>query len=97
MLVGLAQEQDLALAPGASGELPGWFHFGFRLESPQAVRDYLVGTGGLSASQVRTVSYGEDRNRQVHEGATGEAGRYNRRVSLVVDYAGPAQANTAAL
>jgi peptidoglycan-associated lipoprotein len=63
----------------------------------EAVREYLVGTGGLSATQVRTVSYGEDPNRQVHEGATGEEGRYNRRVSLVVDYAGPAQANTAAL
>ena len=30
---------DLALAPGATGELPSWFHFGFRLENPQAVRD----------------------------------------------------------
>ena len=63
----------------------------------EAVREYLTGPGGLSANQVRTVSYGEDRNRQVREGATGEAGRDNRRVSLVVDYAGPAQANTASL
>lgn len=62
-----------------------------------AVREYLVGAGGLSADHVRTVSYGEDRNRQVREGATGEAGEVNRRVSLVVDYAGPAQASTAAL
>jgi catechol 2,3-dioxygenase-like lactoylglutathione lyase family enzyme len=30
---------DLALAPGTTGELPDWFHFGFRLEGPQAVRD----------------------------------------------------------
>jgi catechol 2,3-dioxygenase-like lactoylglutathione lyase family enzyme len=30
---------DLALAPGEPGELPAWFHFGFRLESPDAVRD----------------------------------------------------------
>lgn len=53
-----------------------------------AVRDYLVGSGGLGATQVRAVSYGEDRNRQVREGAVGEAGRDNRRVSLVIDYAG---------
>ena len=38
--------------------------------------------------QVRAVSYGEDRNRQVRAGATGDAGRDYRRVSLVVDYAG---------
>jgi hypothetical protein len=43
---------------------------------------------------VRVVSYGEDRNRQVREGATGEEGRDNRRVSLVVDYAGPSQTTT---
>lgn len=54
-----------------------------------AVRDYLVGTAGLPAGQVRAVSYGEDKNRQVRPGATGEAGRDNRRVGLVVDYAGP--------
>ena len=30
---------DLALAPGAPDELPAWFHFGFRLDGPQAVRD----------------------------------------------------------
>lgn len=54
-----------------------------------AIRDYLVGSGGLNAAQVRAVSYGEDRNRQVREGAVGEAGRDNRRVALVVDYAGP--------
>jgi catechol 2,3-dioxygenase-like lactoylglutathione lyase family enzyme len=29
---------DLALAPGAPGELPSWFHFGFRLDSAEAVR-----------------------------------------------------------
>ncbi len=54
-----------------------------------AVRNYLVGTAGLSADQVRAVSYGKDRNRQVRPGAYGEAGRDNRRVSLVIDYAGP--------
>lgn len=30
---------DLALAPGEPGQLPPWFHFGFRLEAPQKVRD----------------------------------------------------------
>ena len=54
----------------------------------EAVRDYLVGTGGLSAAQVRAVSYGEDSNRQVRSGAVGDEGTENRRVSLVIDYAG---------
>jgi peptidoglycan-associated lipoprotein len=54
----------------------------------ETVRDYLVGTGGLGDGQVRAVSYGEATNRLVRPGATGDAGRDNRRVSLVVDYAG---------
>lgn len=54
-----------------------------------AVRDYLVSSAGLPAEQVRAVSYGEAKERQVRPGATGEAGRDNRRVGLVVDYAGP--------
>ena len=54
----------------------------------EAVRDYLVGTAGMQAGQVRAVSYGEATNRQVRPGATGDAGRDNRRVSLVIDYAG---------
>ena len=29
---------DLALAPGTTGELPDWFHFGFRLPAPADVR-----------------------------------------------------------
>src|SRR4249919_768629 len=53
----------------------------------ETVRDYLANTGGLGG-QVRAVSYGEATNRQVRPGATGDAGRDNRRVSLVVDYAG---------
>jgi peptidoglycan-associated lipoprotein len=52
------------------------------------VRDCLIGTGGLADGQVRAVSYGEARNRQVRPDAVGDAGRDNRRVSLVVDYAG---------
>lgn len=54
----------------------------------EAIRDYLTGNGGLAASQVRAVSYGEDQNRQVRPGATGAGGRDNRRVSLVIDYVG---------
>jgi catechol 2,3-dioxygenase-like lactoylglutathione lyase family enzyme len=30
---------DLALAPGEPDRLPPWFHFGFRLAGPDAVRD----------------------------------------------------------
>jgi peptidoglycan-associated lipoprotein len=54
-----------------------------------AVRDYLVTTAGLPAGQVRAVSYGEDKDRQVRPGASGDAGQDNRRVGIVVDYAGP--------
>jgi len=56
----------------------------------EAVRNYLVQTGGLPAGQVRAVSYGEAKNRQVIAGAHGEKGLPNRRVSLVVDFAGDA-------
>ena len=54
----------------------------------ESVREYLVANGGLGDAQVRAVSYGEARNRQVRPGAVGDAGRDNRRVSLVIDYAG---------
>jgi peptidoglycan-associated lipoprotein len=52
-----------------------------------AVRDYLV-SSGLSADNVRAVSYGEASNRLVTPGASGDSGADNRRVSLVVDFAG---------
>jgi len=58
------------------------------LKRAQAVRDYLVHSGGLNADQVRAVSYGEAKNRQVVRGASGEKGLPNRRVSLVTDFAG---------
>ncbi|WP_454831788.1 OmpA family protein [Pseudoxanthomonas wuyuanensis] len=61
----------------------------------EAIRDYLVSNGGLAAQQVRAVSYGEDSNRQVRPGAVGAEGHDNRRVALVVDYAGPASNATA--
>jgi len=56
----------------------------------EAVRDYLVSSGGLSADRVRAVSYGEATERQVLPGAAGPGpeGMANRRVALVVDYAG---------
>jgi peptidoglycan-associated lipoprotein len=53
----------------------------------EAVRDFLV-SSGLTAEQVRTVSYGEDSNRQVAKGATRDQGTDNRRVSLTVDNVG---------
>lgn len=53
-----------------------------------AVRDYLVSNGGLSGDKVRAVSYGESRNRQVAAGQTRDSGSSNRRVTLVVDFAG---------
>ena len=59
-----------------------------------AVRNYLVEQDGMTAAQVRAVSYGEAHNRQVKPGATREAGASNRRVSLVVDFAGSGSGNT---
>lgn len=53
-----------------------------------AVRNYLVGSGGLDESKVKAVSYGEAANRQVDPGAWGENGLANRRVALVIEYTG---------
>ncbi len=52
-----------------------------------AVRDFLI-SSGMAQDQVRAVSYGEDVNRQVVEGATHDHGADNRRVSLTVDAVG---------
>ncbi|GLQ50539.1 OmpA family protein [Dyella flava] len=52
-----------------------------------AVRDYLV-NAGMPADQIRAVSYGKAANRQVEKGKSGDEGEANRRVSLVVDFAG---------
>ncbi|HXD35610.1 MAG TPA: OmpA family protein [Rhodanobacter sp.] len=65
------------------------------MERANAVRDFLV-SSGLSADQVRAVSYGEDSNRQVAKGASGDQGRDNRRVSLTVDATGAGAVATAA-
>jgi peptidoglycan-associated lipoprotein len=54
-----------------------------------AVRDYLASNGGLSADELRAVSYGKAVNRQVVKGAhgPGDTGMENRRVTLVIDHA----------
>src|SRR3546814_20880136 len=36
-------------------------------ERADAVRDYLIQTGGLAANQVRAVSYGKAKNRQLED------------------------------
>ena len=56
-----------------------------------AVLQYLIDTGGLDASKVKAVSYGESLNRLVVPGAWGENGMANRRVALVVEYTGAAR------
>lgn len=50
-----------------------------------SVRDYLV-SNGLPAAQIRAVSYGEAKERQINPGAIGQDGESNRRVALVIDY-----------
>lgn len=56
----------------------------------EAVKSYLVANSGLPADRLRTVSYGEARERLVRPGAQGpgEEGLENRRVSLVIDFNG---------
>lgn len=60
------------------------------LRRAEAVTTFLAGEGGLSADQLRAVSYGEDENRRVAGGAhgPGSQGWENRRVALVVDHGG---------
>lgn len=55
-----------------------------------AVRDYLVTSGGLASDRVRSVSYGKASDRLVAPDASGpgEAGMANRRVALVIDFNG---------
>jgi peptidoglycan-associated lipoprotein len=55
----------------------------------EAVQEYLATSGGLTADNLKAVSYGEVRNRQVVRGAQGpgEQGIENRRVALVIDHA----------
>jgi len=51
----------------------------------EAAMAYLV-EAGVDAGQLRAVSYGDARNRQVEPGAYGENGFANRRVAFVIDY-----------
>ena len=53
------------------------------------VKEYLASAEGLETSQLKAVSYGEARDRQVVPGAKGpgDAGLENRRVALVIDHA----------
>lgn len=59
------------------------------LNRATSVKEYLVTSGGIADTQLKTVSYGESQNRQVVPGARGpgEVGLPNRRVALVIDYA----------
>lgn len=57
------------------------------LKRAQAVREFLIAEG-LNPQQIRAVSYGESKERQVVPGATGDEGLPNRRVALVIDSAG---------
>jgi peptidoglycan-associated lipoprotein len=54
-----------------------------------AVKEYLATAGGLETGELKAVSYGESRNRQVVPGAKGpgDLGLENRRVALVIDHA----------
>lgn len=70
----------------AAGSTP--YNLRLGRERASAVRDYLVKTAGLPADQVRTVSYGKSENRQVLKGKWGDGAEPNRRVTLVVDFAG---------
>ena len=65
------------------------YNLALGMDRAEAVRDYLT-SNGLTADNIKAVSYGEARNRQVVPGAEGpgEVGVENRRVTLVIDYAG---------
>lgn len=52
----------------------------------EAVKEYLVGQG-LVGDRVKSVSYGESRERLINDGRGPEEGQENRRVTLVIDYA----------
>jgi peptidoglycan-associated lipoprotein len=64
-----------------------------------AVEEYLSTAGGFTTDQIKAVSYGEARNRQVVPGAKGpgQDGLENRRVALVIDHAAIATDQVAAI
>lgn len=57
----------------------------------ERVKEHLI-AAGMRPGQVRAVSYGEDRRRQIAPGASAEQAQLNRRVTLVVEYAPKAAA-----
>jgi outer membrane protein OmpA-like peptidoglycan-associated protein len=61
----------------------------------EAVREYLTGAGQLTSDRLKVISYGETRERQVVPGGQRDAGLPNRRVALVIDYAGAGDAEMA--
>lgn len=73
------------------------YNYRLGLRRANAVRDYLVDRAGLDGAGIRTLSYGESRPRQVRPGQAGpgSGGWENRRVTLVVDYAGGTAATVA--
>lgn len=57
-----------------------------------AVKAYLTENGSIPAERLRTVSYGEAAERLIAPREAGaDEGEVNRRVSLVIDYTGPAE------
>lgn len=68
------------------------FNMKLGMKRAESVKAFLVSQGQLDDAQVRTVSYGETKDRQVVPGAQGpgEEGLQNRRVALVIDYSGDA-------
>ena len=51
------------------------------------VRSFLLTQGWLQETQIRAVSYGEDTKRLIRPGQQGpDAGRENRRVTIVIDH-----------
>ena len=67
--------------PAGSAEYNKWLG----MQRAKSVREYLIASG-IAAEKVRAVSYGEDAERQVSQGAWGDSGYVNRRVALVIDY-----------
>ncbi len=69
------------------------YNVGLGRQRAEVVKGYLEGAG-MSSDRVRTVSYGEVRNRQVNPGATGaqdrQSGIENRRVTFVLEWDGRA-------
>lgn len=65
------------------------YNMALGLRRAEAVQRYLTQQAGLESDRVRAVSYGEASNRLVNPDShgPGDAGRENRRVTLVVEYA----------